>query len=289
MAFEISQIPEELLEYLKNKNCSLFVGAGLSISSGFPTWPKMLEELIKVMGTLPYDTSSQKADYEKMLTDSNKYLMIAEDLKSLLGKKFNEYLEKRFADPSLKPNHNHQFITEIDFQFIITTNYDKLLEKAYAYPKQLFPAVLTNTMSRDIAYKIWNKEFFIVKAHGDVNIRKDEIIMTEKDYRDIMFKNPGFQSALQVMFSTKSIIFVGTSFTDPDFLLLMRYLHSAYHGGGPTHYILINENDVLNVEAKRYMEDFNLHSIKYNPENDYEQITQFLEILSKEAPSSLLE
>ena len=279
MAFDTTRVPVDLIKHLTNGNCSLYVGAGLSQSSGLPNWEGLLKELIDEVKKLPYDTAQQVNDYAKMITDSNKFLMLASDLKSTLAKNFFEYLEKRFADQKLIPNNNHILLTDIPFEFIITTNYDQLIEKAYAFNKHILHPVLTHSSSRDIAYKIWNKEFFILKAHGDINIRKDEIVMTEKDYRDILFKNPGFQSALQVMFSTKSILFVGTSFTDPDFILLMRYLHSAYHGGGPTHYILINENAILDTEAKRNMEDFNLHSIKFNPENDREQITQFLEYL----------
>jgi hypothetical protein len=284
MAFDIKSIPEELKKHLAGDNCALFVGAGLSIASGLPTWAKMLKELIEEMKKLPFDTKAQVSDYEKMISNPNKYLLIAEDLKSNLGKHFNEYLERRFADPKVNPNANHNLIAATKYQFIITTNYDKLIEKAFAFTSQLFPAVLTNTSSRDIAYKLWNKEFFIVKAHGDVTIRKDEIVMTERDYREIMFRNSGFQSAMQVMFSTKSIIFVGSSFTDPDFILLMRYLHSAYHGGGPTHYILIDDSEILDVEAKRYMADFNLHSIKYKAANNYIEITEFLTELQKIAP-----
>jgi SIR2-like domain len=279
MAFDIKLIPEILLSNLKNKNCSVFVGAGLSIKSGLPSWKVLLEELIAEVEKLPYDTTKQRSDYLEMIKDSNKYLMLASDIKSSLAKNFYDYLERRFADKALAPNINHNLISEIPFQFIITTNYDQLIEKAYAFNKQILHPVLTPSNSRDIAYKIWNNEFFILKAHGDISIRKDEIVMTEQDYREILFKNPGFQSALQVLFSTKSILFVGTSFSDPDFILLMRYLHSAYHGGGPTHYILVNENEIFDVEARRNMEDFNLHTIKYNPENDFEQITQFLEYL----------
>jgi hypothetical protein len=284
MPFDKKNIPDELVTHLQKNNCSLFVGAGLSIGSGLPTWANMLKELIGEVKKLPYDTSAQVGDYVKMLADPHKYLMIAEDLKTMLGKSFFDYLAKRFGDPSLNPNANHNLIAQTNFRFIITTNYDQLLEKAFAFTSKIFPAVLTNTSSKDIAYKIWNSEFFIVKAHGDVNINKEKIVMTERDYREIMFSNPGFQSALQVMFSTKSILFVGTSFTDPDFMLLIRYLHTAYHGGGPTHYILINQDDILDTEAKRYMADFNIHTIRYNAKGGYEEITQFLQIIKDISP-----
>ncbi len=280
MPFDPKRIPTDLIDNLKKGNSALYVGSGLSIKAGLPSWATLMTELIEEVKKLPYDMTAQISDYEIMKKDPNKFLSLAQDLKSALGDKmYNEYLEKRFGNDSLSPTEDHKTITNIPFAFIITTNYDQLIEKAFAFNKHHYPAVLTHISSRDIAYKLWNNQFFILKAHGDVVIRKDEIIMTERDYREILFKSQGFQTVLQVMFSTKSIVFVGTSFTDPDFILLMRYLHTAYDGGGPTHYILINENEVLDVEAKRNMEDFNLHSIKYNPENDREQVGQFLTAL----------
>lgn len=282
MAFEKNNIPKDLIERLKNGDCALFVGAGLSIPCGLPSWGGLLRELIDEVKKLPFETKEQVADYEKMIEDSNKYLTLASDLKEILGPKFFDYVKKRFTDGSLRPNQNHDLVVKLPFKFVITTNYDQLIDQTYAFTYRQLPAILTYSMSRDIAYKIWNNEYFILKAHGDININSEGIVMTENDYREIIYRNPGFQSALQVLFSTKSILFLGTSFSDIDFILLMRFLHTSYHGGGPTHYILVNETEVLNTEAKRYLHDFKLHTIKYNPENNREQITQFLELLIEE-------
>lgn len=280
MAFTIDRIPKELIEALKEKRVSVFVGAGLSISSGMPSWKELIKELITQVQALPFDTKSDVEEYNKLIEDPSKYLMLAQDIKISLGKVYYDYLTSRFTDQTKTFSQNHKIIVELPLNFIITTNYDNLIEKAYVANFLDIPVTLIPSQSRDIAYKLWNREYFILKAHGDVRINKEQIIMTENDYREILFRSPGFQSALQVMFSTNTILFVGTSFTDPDFILLMRFLHTAYHGGGPTHYILINENDSLNVEARRYMQDFNIHSIKYNPANTYTEITEFLDLLN---------
>ncbi len=279
MPFNDQLIPQQFVDNIKSGKSSLFVGSGLSVGAGLPTWKGLLLELIEEVKKLPFDTTRAMDDYMKLINDPSKYLLLAQDIKNMLVPSFYDIMERRFNDANLKPTNIHKALLSIPFSFVITTNYDRLIEKAFVSLTGEIPATLTHSNSRDIAYKIWNKEFFILKAHGDVFVRKDEIVMTESDYRDILFKNPGFQSALQVIFSSKSIVFIGTSFTDPDFLLLMRYLHTAYHGGGPQHYILISEEEILDVEARHFMQEFKLHSIKYNPENNREQILQFAEAL----------
>jgi hypothetical protein len=280
MSFDQTRIPKELIGALKEKRCAVFVGAGLSISSGLPTWKDLINELIAEVANLPFNTAGDVEDYKKLIDDPSKYLMLAQDIKDSLGKVFFDYLTRRFTDQKIKPTKNHELLINLPLNFIITTNYDNLIEKAYVAKYLDIPPTLIFSQSKDIAYKLWNREYFVLKAHGDVRINKEQIIMTENDYREILFKSPGFQSALQVMFSTNTILFIGTSFTDPDFILMMRFLHTAYHGGGPTHYMLINEKEGLNVEARRHMQDFNLHTIRYNPDNNFIQITQFLEFLN---------
>ena len=281
MAFNPDLIPKDLLNELRSKRCSLFIGAGLSIGSGLPDWKNLILELIEEIKQLPFDTTKDVEEYLKMVDDSSKFLMLAQDIKALLGKRFFDYMHKRFTDPGIQPSKNHELLFELPLNFMVTTNYDSLLEKAYIKKYQDLATTLLFSQSKDIAYKLWNREFFILKAHGDVRINKDQLIMTENDYREILFNSPGFQSALQVIFSTNTMLFIGTSFTDPDFILMMRFLHTAYHGGGPTHYILINENEKLNVEARRNMMDFNLHTIYYNPENNFAEITEFIELLGE--------
>jgi len=280
MAFDTNLIPNQLVADIKSGKTALFVGSGLSVEAGLPTWKGLLLELIEEVKKLPYDTTKIVEDYVKLINDPSKYLILAQDLKYNLLSGFPDIMERRFNDATLRPAPIHISLLKIPFSYVITTNYDRLLEKAYVRLTGEIPATLTQSNSRDIAYKIWNKEFFILKAHGDITVRKDELIMTESDYRDILFKNPGFQSALQVMFSSKSILFIGTSFTDPDFLLLMRYLHTAYHGGGPQHYILINKDEILDVEARHFMHEFKIHCIKYDPVNHREQILQFADSLN---------
>jgi hypothetical protein len=282
MSFNRHDIPAKLFEVIKNESLGIFVGAGLSKASGLPDWRGLLEELIREVEKLPKNLINSITDYKKLVKeqDTNKLLLLAEDLKTELAKNYEDYLMERFNDTKLKPSVVQEKLFNIKINFIITTNYDNLLERAYVRIKGDIPTTLTYTQSRGIAANLWNKNFFILKAHGDVKTNVEEIILTELDYREVIYKERGYQSALQVLFSTNSILFLGTSFSDPELLLLLRFLHHSYHGGGPTHYILLNKTEVLATESKRYMHDFNMHTILYDPHDNYIEVEEFVDFLA---------
>jgi hypothetical protein len=42
--------PKPLLESLTNDRCMLFVGSGLSVPAGYPTWSKLIDQLVDGAG-----------------------------------------------------------------------------------------------------------------------------------------------------------------------------------------------------------------------------------------------
>jgi hypothetical protein len=275
-------IPNDLVQLFKRKACGLYVGAGLSQAAGFPSWGQLLKLLIAEVEKLPFHVKGKIDDYNQLLNDPNQYLLVAEDIKSQLGDRFSKFMSDTFSDQTKKPTETMKNFMRLPLKFVITTNYDMLIEQAYNKVHDLIPATLTYDLSKDIAHNLWEDKFFVLKAHGDVQYNSARLILSERDYREILFRQPGYQSALHAMFSSKSVLFVGTSFTDPDLILLLRYLHSSFHGGGPTHYILLAEDSVLNTQAERYMHDFNLHTIRYDKAGDHKEINDFaIELLSQ--------
>ncbi|SHI43497.1 SIR2-like domain-containing protein [Hymenobacter daecheongensis DSM 21074] len=275
-------IPDDLVELFDRRACGLYVGAGLSQAAGFPSWGQLLQLLVEEVGKRPYNVQSKIEDYKKLLNDPNQYLLVAEDIKAQLGDRFSKFMSDTFSDQTKKPTETLKNFMKLPLKFVITTNYDMLIEQAYNKVHDAIPATLTYDLSKDIAHNLWEDKFFVLKAHGDVQYNSGRLIISERDYRDILFRQPGYQSALHAMFSSKSVLFVGTSFTDPDLILLLRYLHSSFHGGGPTHYILLAEDSVLDTQSERYMHDFNLHTIKYDKKDGHKEINEFaIELLSK--------
>ena len=278
------QIPQDLVKNIKERKASFFIGAGMSIPAGFPSWECLIENLIEKYKELPHYLVQKVEDYEKIKNDSTKYLLLAEDLREQLGpKKYYDNLEEIFGIPDAKPTDNHKILVDLKPSFILTLNYDRLIENAFNQKDGYFPKVFSYRQNREAANSFWKEDFFIFKAHGDAFNEPSNIILTQTDYRKVLFRENGYRSLLQTMFTSKSMLLLGLSMNDPEFQLLLEYLHDSYHNGGPLHYMLAPENESCNTLMKRYLDDFNIQTIPFNNDDgDYKEITNFLKDLYAE-------
>jgi SIR2-like protein len=176
---------------------------------------------------------------------------------------------------------NHTLLTSIPFDIAITTNYDKLLERSYAKVGYV-PPTYTHSRAPDFVDALWRKKFFILKAHGDVD-HKTEMILTERDYRDIIYRSAGYQSALSAIFTTKSILFLGASLSDPETRLMLAFLHDAFHGSGSRHYALVSSTDFSETLASRWRKDYKVQLLTYDPTTGRPEVGAFLNMLIPKA------
>lgn len=278
MAFDATKIPIDLINSFKNERGGLYIGAGLSQAVGLPNWEGLLSDLIALSEKVSYKPNREFIDNCKELSkQSSKFLILAQELKDFLQDSFRKYIIEKYSDNCPPPSSIHLKLISISYKFIITTNYDTLLENAYVQVNNKQAKVYTFKDSPDIAYDLWNGRPFILKAHGDANKTQQGIILTEKDYREILFQERGYQSILQSLFTTKTILFIGTSLVDPELKLLLSFIHSSFHGGGPTHYALISEKEMNTVEAESWRKNFNIQIIPYSPVNNHEEVSHFID------------
>ncbi|MCD8518592.1 MAG: SIR2 family protein, partial [Flavobacterium sp.] len=100
-------------------------------------------------------------------------------------------IRDRFEDKT-KPTETHDVLVKIKAKFLITTNYDTLIEKALVKNfNNYFPTVYTYKDASSINYSLWNNDHFVLKAHGDAKTPK-EIVLTERDYRNIIYNQSGY-------------------------------------------------------------------------------------------------
>lgn len=272
---------KEIKEAISEKRAGIFVGAGASQGSGLPGWAGLLNELITELKGQPGVSTQTVTDCESLATDPSKALVLAQILKTELGKTFSDFIERRFTDTSIKPNSIHQTLVDIEWRAIVTTNYDRLIERAYAKRyagDDDIPVLLYDNAPR-IASNYRRCKNFILKAHGDARERPEQIVLTEQDYRKIIHAEIGYQSILQSLFTTTSFLFVGCSLSDPDLRLLLGFLHSAFHGDTPTCYALVPSDERLSAEDKVFFHDFSIHVVPIDSENKTVSITSFLKEL----------
>ena len=291
MKNSIPEIPKQLSEAIASGNCVLFAGAGISrgrivtetgvIEQYLPTWGKLLNVLADETLKLGYITKSQYSQLRKAVKNE-KYLLVAEIIRKKVGEReFDRILDSIFRSPKLQPTERHKIISEIPFSAIITTNYDKLIESAYVLTQRYFPPTYTFDNSSDVISSIANNRFFILKAHGDID-RKETVVLSEQDYRDIVYRQPGYRAALNAIFITKTVFFIGTSLVDPDVKLILESVSESFTGKGPLHFALLPEKETADMEVIHWRDFFGIQLLRYKATKGHPEIDFFLEKLRDE-------
>lgn len=281
MTYDISAIPRELVEAYKGGRCALFVGAGASQASGYLGWSDFLQFLIDRCVEEREINDDERIEYEDLIKRPGKQLMLAGELKELLGSKWDGLIEEVFLENELDPADVHSAIVELeDLSMAITTNYDTLLERAYAKGRGKRTPSLSFNDGGEIRRRLIKNEFFILKAHGDAAKPGNGIIITVKDYRSLG-NDRAYRALLSSIFTMKTILFVGVSFDDPELMTLLDYLSDTFESkSSPLHYALMASSGSNDVETKRWRRDYNIQIIPFSPDNNYAELPEALKALN---------
>jgi hypothetical protein len=260
-----------LVEYLRDGRCVLFVGAGLSIASGMPTWRELMDELLAKSQN--YLTDATRNELDGLLA-AGRYMEVAEYCRERIGRtELSTFISQRFGNSLGNVSEAHEVIARLPFAAIVTTNYDKLLELAHVKVRGRMPKTLTHRDLRGTV--LFDKNLFILKAHGDLD-RPEEIVLTASDYREIIHKNPAFNAVMAALLLSKAILFVGYSISDPNFRLLLEQQLTVFKDVVPPRYALMSQ--VGEAEAYVLKQNTGIEVLSY-PKGAHDQVLTFLKEL----------
>lgn len=199
----------QLLKIIRENNIVPFIGAGLSACC-YPVWNKLFEEMLTYV----------RCDIAKTAREQIKaydYFSAADTLCEEMGELlFYEYLREKFdenliSEEKLK-NQAAFLLPQFEFQTYITTNYDRVLERAFScnhmnyevgFPYDTYK--LTSYMKNSIFTPM------ILKIHGDIRSDKDDLILTGKSY-EIHYKDGScLKEQLSKWAESKNLLFLGAS------------------------------------------------------------------------------
>ena len=253
---------KQCIEYINSLNSqaiSVFVGAGLSKSCGMPDWGKLVEPFKKSLGlkneNIPYTRIMQYS-----LNDKSEYSMFISQLKSL--------------GESCSPQAVHRLIARLNLPRIWTTNYDGILENAYKDECMLFQVVAKD----DDIYNLDYNRNQIIKMHGSLTTEKmTDIVLLESEYENFIYYRKGVYQLLQNDVKTKSIIYLGFSFDDPN---IRRIVSSVWNqkGCGYTSFLFSVPPSEKSKKTyyKCWKDDLARYNIKVIEISDYSEIEIFL-------------
>lgn len=265
------KIPTSLVRNLRERRCVLFAGAGLSAWAGLPTWRSLLERAIEAVRAETLEDDGGELD---RLVERGRYLELADHCREQLGPRYAELLAESLRATVQEVPEVHRLILGMPFAAWITTNYDKLLERAYAEVRGGWPKTLTHVDHDSLGMVLFDGAPFILKAHGDID-RPESIVLTTRDYREIIHANPAFNAAFSAILLTRAVLFVGYSLNDPDFRLLLDRQLTAFRGFVPDRYAIMP--DIGEVEREVLWRSARIRVITY--EGDHAWLLEFLRAL----------
>lgn len=282
-------VPERLSLELRRGRCVLFAGAGLSMQAQradgttLPAWGRLLSDIysraLERGMSLPADIASSIG--KGALLEAGQELqdhLSPSDLTSIIGDIFQE--------DTLTLSSAHLAIPRMRWRAILTTNYDGLLERAYAEMGTQRPHVLTFEdyigRHRD---PLRNGDCFIFKIHGDLS-QPQSITLGTRNYQDLIHWNPGYRFLLESILNTFTVFFVGFGGTDPDVNHVLDALASRFRRRDDRHYILMPRGKWSTMEMRRHELDRGLETIEYDDRGGHAQVCRFLETLALHRSSS---
>lgn len=274
MQFE-HEIEIFIRDYVKDLNggtASIFAGAGLSVPAGFVNWSQLMEEIAQDLGLV--------VEQESDLVSLAQFHVNENGTRSKINRKIIEEFTEH-AEETL----NHNIIARLPISSIWTTNYDALIEQAFAKENKVADVKYTNKQLLNNRPK---RDVVIYKMHGDAN-HSSEAILTKEDYEQYHQTHEPFIHALSGELTTKTFLFIGFSFTDPNLDYVLSRLNFRFTKDKKQHYCLVKKhclNDSQNPDQatldynikkqKLVINDLKRYGIKSLILDDYEQITSIL-------------
>lgn len=268
----------ELVKVVKKNKVVPFIGSGLSVSSGYKAWVSYLKELAQEI--------SKESEVNEFLKNAQ-YEESAEFLSEQLGREsFNSKIDFKFAENSSKPIGIINLIPRITNGTIVTTNFDKLIEKVF----------LNNGTSLTIIHGKEDKEFhrsfakgddYLLKLHGSVNdtnsrvFTKSEYDSAYLDQNNVIDFSKPLPENLSKIYRNATLLFLGCSLeNDRTMQLFKTIMNNEDERKIPRHYTLISapESEADLIEKERFLTEHMIFPIWY-PKGDYETLDNLFELL----------
>lgn len=207
----VTEILKDIDNWRKNNKLSVFVGAGVSMLSGLPSWSDLIKLMLKEMPNLKYEE-------DKLSSDD--YLKIAQMYFNTFGEeKYKEKVKESFKE-DCTPNKIHDMIYALHPNHILTTNYDNLLEQEAVKVGRNFSVI-----NADNAVSSAPSSSYIVKVHGDFS--SSNFVLKEQDYLDYEQNYKLIDKLVKTIFSTNLVIFIGYSLQDYNIKLILNWVKNV--------------------------------------------------------------
>jgi hypothetical protein len=284
----IFDLPRDLVEAVKARKLVPLVGAGVSrqakADSTFPTWQQLLVDLHQEVQKLQRISKPQSTQVNDLLKSGN-FLMAAQVLRDCItDDSYWTFLQSRFQPKDAKPGEIHKTLFQLKPPIILTTNYDLLLEHAFAdiYHSEALTYTYKNATEahRQLRKATPSDHPIIFKLHGSIKDPK-HIILSEYEYRKLIYREPGYRTFLSAIFVTNTVLMLGFSLRDRELNLLLESLQEAFSYGKKVDYVLLSYSGTKSIEMKQIENNFGVQILQYKGGKTHKPLLDFVNQLAQ--------
>ena len=254
-------------------NAALFAGAGLSAAAGYVDWRELIRPL-SVELELDIELESDLVAVAQFHVNASGYNR----------HKLHKAVIIEALSSDNPPTENHRLLARLPIRTWWTTNYDKLIENAL---REVGKVIDVKSAVPQLATTRPHRDATIYKIPGDDSDRPDEAVATRDDYERYSTDRGAFITALAGDLVSKTFLFLGFSFTDPNLDQVLSRVRLTFQNNQRRHFAVFRNRTKLANESDRqyehhktrqalFIEDLKRFNIRALLIDDYGEITEFL-------------
>jgi tetratricopeptide (TPR) repeat protein len=251
-----------------------FVGSGLS--RGLKSWTALLDELVNFL------PQAEQAEAREVLAQG-KHVDVAgllEGSPSAGPARIQTAIVRAFKAPNEPAPPIYAEVAGLPTRHFITTNFDPWLKNAVGRRLDQTPNVLLPSDAAALGH-LDGKGAWVFHLHGDAD-KPDTCVLTASAYRSLLSGTPAWRHAVQSLLSTRHLLFLGTSLSEPHLDVLLGEFEQTFQaiGGLRRHWWL---GRPANVVERRRLERLGIEVVDYG---DHALLSPILAWLAQPDPTA---
>jgi hypothetical protein len=267
----------DLLQAIGRQQVVPFVGSGMSVASGLPTWSDLLRkirgftacdpvELDRLLGLSLFEEAADilaSATNPRLLAERIEHDLRIDELSAISG-------AVRLLPP-LFPN------------LVITTNLDDVIEQVYRFCEQPFAHVLAGKELGKYRPLKSPHLRFLLKLHGDCRGATTRVLLS-REYDATYAPNSTIREELTLLYRLNTLLFLGCSLGSDRTVRLIEEVADS-DASMPKHYcfIALPDDDGTRIARENFLTQRGIYPIWYRLPHD-ESLTALLDGLLSAAP-----
>ncbi len=269
-------ISPELVDAISSGECVLCTGFGLAAQAKLPTWPALLNGLLRrAREDRVLDTATANSLASALA--NGEFEAAADELTHQVSRDL-VLSHMRSVTTESEPSEAHAALAEIKFLGALSLSIDELVATVFKRP------VLVPSQADKLVTALQARKFFVANLFGTVQ-QPSSLLFTMKEFRHLLQANSELKQFLGTLFLRYTIVFVGLGMDGlRDFMEALELPQAPER----KHYaILPNAAQIDPVKARFFERSYNIRVVDYQPQLNYEGLPVFLKELQQRVKQNL--